>query len=1097
MFYTVNQLPDKIYFNHGGENLVTVYQFDFSDWARRYGEGTFFIKVQLPHANEAYVATGVTVSGHIATWHITNVETSVPGIGKCELNYVVDETHRKSAVIATNCSVPLPYEGEVPSAYEDWLVQLGNLAHDAQTSAEGAQNALEQMESVTATAETLPPGESATAEFNDWQLVFGIPSGERGVQGETGNGIDSAILNPDYTLTLNFTDGTSYTTTSIRGETGATGQTGAAGVGILSITKTGTVGNVDTYTVTMTDGSEYTFSVTNGLNGTDGADGFSPTATVSKSGGVSTITITDETGTTTAQVSDGTDGQDGFSPTATVSKSGNTSTITITDKNGTTSVEINDSQKVYVNVDLVEETADKTIGDILEAYANNARIWFSGTADGYEFTIPLVLINGREDQGVNVYFLEATGTIDGLGEQFDGRYCISMSGTDDSDAISFSFIPKTQPGEWFDIPVEITDDSNGYRATTEVTPMDVAQAIDDGNELRAVMDYDGATLEIKATPQKVSVPGIGNLYFPTFSVLSPSYNASGLIFTFTLGNDDDLYEPYLIDVKICNFTDYVTWNETDYVPTLNSSNLVRSGGVYDALATKITAPLGPSDDMILSYQDGAGWQATDLGSLLENTDARVVTVYEENNEYRIDDDFYDLAQYVQDARPVLFVLLENFSVYFLTLVDADLGNETLTLATVGGQSSNMTIYFSIGSNGGMVGVASTIATGEDKLDRISFANVGDVLVTVPDYDGSSGKHWEAKSAAPLSAAFPYGEVDVTSTSTAFTATIPGITEYRDGTTVMLKNGMVTSESGFTININGLGAKPCYSNMATGNGSTAPTRDTTIFNINYTMLFVYSSTIVNGGGWICYRGFDSNTNTDTIGYQIRINSSSLPMDSIVYRYRLLFCNADCSKYVPANNSNSTNATSVRAACQTPINPFGPIYYFSGTGSVAAGGRPAASNLWQQYVLNIGYSFNWTGSGATMTGWKPVYLKCTPQSDGSAIIDSSTPYVQDLPTTEDGKIYIWLGVAYAAASLELTLEHPVFYYKNGGVRLWTNAVVTGGGAVDSVNGQTGTVVIDAEDVGAIAAPSSPTTGSFLVWNGSAWVAQTLSTWQGGNY
>lgn len=34
-------------------------------------------------------------------------------------------------------------------------------------------------------------------------------------------------------------------------------------------------------------------------------------------------------------------------------------------------------------------------------------------------------------------------------------------------------------------------------------------------------------------------------------------------------------------------------------------------------------------------------------------------------------------------------------------------------------------------------------------------------------------------------------------------------------------------------------------------------------------------------------------------------------------------------------------------------------------------------------------------------------------------------------------------------------------------------------------------------AIPAPSSPATGAFLVWNGSAWTAQTLSTWQGGNY
>ena len=64
------------------------------------------------------------------------------------------------------------------------------------------------------------------------------PKGDTGATGATGNGIASIVLNNDYTLTINFTDGTSTTTTSIRGaqgpqgatgETGATGQTGPAG----------------------------------------------------------------------------------------------------------------------------------------------------------------------------------------------------------------------------------------------------------------------------------------------------------------------------------------------------------------------------------------------------------------------------------------------------------------------------------------------------------------------------------------------------------------------------------------------------------------------------------------------------------------------------------------------------------------------------------------------------------------------------------------------------------------------------------------------------------------------------------------------------
>ena len=35
------------------------------------------------------------------------------------------------------------------------------------------------------------------------------------------------------------------------------------------------------------------------------------------------------------------------------------------------------------------------------------------------------------------------------------------------------------------------------------------------------------------------------------------------------------------------------------------------------------------------------------------------------------------------------------------------------------------------------------------------------------------------------------------------------------------------------------------------------------------------------------------------------------------------------------------------------------------------------------------------------------------------------------------------------------------------------------------------------GKITAPASPASGAFLVWDGSAWVAQTLSVWQGGSY
>ena len=303
-----------------------------------------------------------------------------------------------------------------------------------------------------------------------------------------------------------------------------------------------------------------------------------------------------------------------------------------------------------------------------------------------------------------------------------------------------------------------------------------------------------------------------------------------------------------------------------------------------------------------------------------------------------------------------------------------------------------------------------------------------------NYAGSTSVAGTANKTASI----PYGEVDSTSTATAFTATVNGITELRDGICMMLKNGVVTSASGFTININGLGAKPCYSNMATGNDVTPtnPARDTTIFNINYTMLFVYSSTIDDEGGWICYRGYDANTNT--LGYQIRTNSSTLPVSDQTGRYRLLFTSADGQKYVPANTTSSTNATSARAVNQRPIDPHGDIVYYGYTTVLAANKSVGAAYQFQQIALGLGYSFNPTGATLTLSHPDPVYVKCTPQADGSAIIDPDTPYVQSLPTTDDGKIYIFLGRAYSATNIELTLNHPIYYYKDGAIRRWLGPV-----------------------------------------------------------
>ena len=286
---------------------------------------------------------------------------------------------------------------------------------------------------------------------------------------------------------------------------------------------------------------------------------------------------------------------------------------------------------------------------------------------------------------------------------------------------------------------------------------------------------------------------------------------------------------------------------------------------------------------------------------------------------------------------------------------------------------------------------------------------------------------------------PYAAVDSTSTSTVFTATIPGITEYYDGLIVMLYNGVVTSASNYTININGLGAYGTYSNMAMGNPVTPtnPTRDTTIFNINYAMIFVFCRNIGkrNVTGWIGYRGYDANTNT--IGYQLRTNSTVMTVTDTARYYKLYFTSADGNHWVPASVNSTNNATTARPVNQRPINPFGRIVYTSANTNYTAGSNLAATTIWSQYAFVLGYSFNRTGAELTLTSKAPVYVKCAPQTDGSAIMDADTPYVQSLPSTADGKIYIYLGIAYDATHVELYDEHPVYWHDGTGIRRWTGS------------------------------------------------------------
>lgn len=181
------------------------------------------------------------------------------------------ETAKTAAETAKEAAESAKADAEsAKTAAESSATSSAASATAAGNSANDAASARDAILNMIVSAITLNTGEPATVQKSVvdevFKLTFGLPRGEKGEVGSPGRGITSITL------------------------------------------KSGThaAGTVDTYTVTFTDNTTYDFQVTNGANG---ADGFSPTITVSKTGKVTTVTITDVNGTQSVEINDGADGQ--------------------------------------------------------------------------------------------------------------------------------------------------------------------------------------------------------------------------------------------------------------------------------------------------------------------------------------------------------------------------------------------------------------------------------------------------------------------------------------------------------------------------------------------------------------------------------------------------------------------------------------------------------------------------------------------------------------------------------------------------------------------------------------------------------------------
>lgn len=279
-----------------GEDNRTNVVFSAAEFVNELGAGVATLLFKRPCDDEPYpVMLNSSGDGYIYLWSVTETDTQAEGYGEAQLVFTPEVGRAKSCIYKVLVHRSLTTSEVVPEPYRAWVDQVIDAAGEVERAVEGVPEAIraaltEAKESgefdgedgadgvsPTVTVTPIGGGHRVTITDADGSESFDVLDGAKGDTGDTGTGIASIVLNADYTLTINYTDGNSYTTpVPIRGAEGAQGVPGVDGRdgsdGVSPVITTALIEGGTRITVTDAQGV-HTIDVMNGVDGTNGTDG--------------------------------------------------------------------------------------------------------------------------------------------------------------------------------------------------------------------------------------------------------------------------------------------------------------------------------------------------------------------------------------------------------------------------------------------------------------------------------------------------------------------------------------------------------------------------------------------------------------------------------------------------------------------------------------------------------------------------------------------------------------------------------------------------------------------------------------------------------
>ena len=279
----------------------------------------------------------------------------------------------------------------------------------------------------------------------------------------------------------------------------------------------------------------------------------------------------------------------------------------------------------------------------------------------------------------------------------------------------------------------------------------------------------------------------------------------------------------------------------------------------------------------------------------------------------------------------------------------------------------------------------------------------------------------------------YGESTTAAATAQKEVTVADISELNVGQIIIVKPTITSTVANSTLKVNDF---PAYSMLYNGSAISTST-DSIVWAANVPSMFVLDE--VSGTKYWRFAGHGLDSNSTYILNKL-IDAGQYTAGTGTYavtRYSILAekPNGTWEKITSTSSGYSTATTKTVNTSGFVLNQ---LRYYNTTTNRGTGTLITTNTIEKQSAsVNYAYSFNCS----TAPGWEIgdyIYLVGTLGVDGLFYLDTTQWWSTSLPTTEDGKLYIQLGLALTTtdATGSFLMERPIYYYKGGAVRLWSN-------------------------------------------------------------